>query len=83
MFSLIVTATDFSASAENAWRVAVGLAKAHRAELVVLHAFVELPLYAEIPETLVLQVYQEQRRWVQDELDARAKDAVASGIAAR
>jgi hypothetical protein len=56
MFSLIVTATDFSASAENAWRVAGGLAKAHRAELVVLHAFVELPLYGEIPETLVLQV---------------------------
>ena len=75
-----MAATDFSAPAEQAGRAAVGLARVHRAELVLLHVFVELPLYAETPATVVLQVYEEQRRWVQDELDARAKDAAAEGV---
>jgi len=83
MFSRIVAATDFSEPADHAWRTARELAHVHRAELVLLHVFVELPLYAETPATVVLQVYEEQRRWVQDELHARAKDAAADGVTVR
>lgn len=83
MFTRIVAATDFSEPAERACRLAAELARAHGAELVLLHVFVELPLYAETPATAVVQVYDEQRRWVQDELDARAKDAAAGDVRVR
>lgn len=83
MFKRIVAATDFSEPAERAVHVAAELARAHGADLVLLHVFVELPLYAEMPATAVLQVYEEQRRWVQDELDARSKNAPAGNIRVR
>lgn len=83
MFRRIVAATDFSEPAERAWRAAMELARVHRAELVLLHVFVELPLYAETPAAAVLQVYEEQRRWVQDELEARVKNAAAEGVSGR
>lgn len=83
MFARIVAATDFSEPAERASRLAVDLARAHGAELVLLHVFVELPLYAETPATTVAQVYDEQRRWVQDELDVRAKNAAAGNLRVR
>jgi nucleotide-binding universal stress UspA family protein len=83
MFTRIVAATDFSEPAEQSWRVAVELARVHRSELILLHVFVELPLYAEVPATTVLEVYQEQQRWVQDELDMRVREAEAAGVTAR
>ena len=83
MFTRIVAATDFSEPAEQSWRVAVELARVHPSELILLHVFVELPLYAEVPATTVLEVYQEQQRWVQDELDVRVREAAAAGVTAR
>jgi nucleotide-binding universal stress UspA family protein len=83
MFTRIVATTDFSESAEQSWRVAIELARVHRAELILLHVFVELPLYADVPAATVLEVYEEQRRWVQDELDARVRPVAAEGVTAR
>jgi len=82
-FTRIVAATDFSEPAERACSLAGRLARAHRAELVLLHVFVELPLYPETPAAAVAQVYDEQRRWVQDELDARAKSAASADVHVR
>ena len=83
MFTRIVAATDFSEPAEQSWRVAVELARVHRSELILLHVFVELPLYAEVPATTVLEVYEEQRRWVLGELDARVRQAATGGLTVR
>ena len=44
MFKRIVCATDFSDTAEAAWDLASDLAQTHRAELVLVHVFIELPV---------------------------------------
>ena len=43
MFQRILCATDFSDTAEAAWEIACDLARTHRADLVLVHSFTELP----------------------------------------
>ena len=75
MFQRILCATDFSESAEAAWEVAIELAKVHRAALVLVHVFVEPPVYPEMPGPSILEIWEEQRQWVVGELDRRASSA--------
>ena len=85
MFRRILCATDFSDTAEAAWGVACELARVHRAELELVHVFVELPLYsvAEMPGPGVAQIWEEQRAWVQKTLDERAASARSTGVLVR
>jgi nucleotide-binding universal stress UspA family protein len=85
MFQQILCATDFSDTAEAAWEIACELARLHRAELVLVHALVELPLYAtaEAPGPAVAQIWEDQQRWVQTALDERVAAAGARGLKAR
>ena len=83
VFQRIACATDFSETAEAAWEVACDLAQVHRAELVLVHVFSELPVYPEVAVSTVLQVWEEQRRWVEQELDRRVADATTRGLRAR
>jgi nucleotide-binding universal stress UspA family protein len=83
LFHRIFCATDFSEPAEHAWQVAENLASVHRAEVVLVHAFVEMPTYPEVATGQVHTVWEEQRRWVQQALDQRAAAAEARGVGAR
>ena len=85
MFQRIVCATDFSDTAEAAWEMACDLARVHRSTLALVHAFVELPAYAapDAPGPVVGEIWDEQRRWVQQSLDERVAAARASGLHAK
>jgi universal stress protein A len=77
MFKRIVCATDFSDTAEAAWDLACELARTHEAELVLVHVFIELPIYSEVAVTSIQQVWEEQQ------LTARIQTAVKRGLGAR
>ena len=83
MFQRIVCATDFSDTAEAAWAVACGLAAVHRAELTLVHIFPDLPPSPDVAVPSVMEVWEEQRRWVSQELERRVADAVARGLRSR
>jgi len=83
MFQRIVCGTDFSDTAEAAWLVARDLAAVHRAELTLLHVFPDLPPSPDVAVPTVIQVWEEQRRWVNAELERRVADAAARGIDSR
>jgi len=83
MFKRIVCATDFSDTAETAWEIACELARIHQAELVLVHVFVELPVYPEVAVTTIQRVWEEQRAWVEQRLAERVEAATARGLTAR
>jgi universal stress protein A len=83
MFQRIVCATDFSDTAEAAWEMACGLAAVHRAELTLVHVFPDLPPSPDVAVPSVMEVWEEQRRWVSQELERRVADAVARGLRSR
>ena len=82
MFQRIVCATDFSDTAEAAWLIARDLAAVHRAELTLVHVFPDLPPSPDVAVPNVIQVWEEQQRWVNEELERRVADAAARGIRA-
>jgi nucleotide-binding universal stress UspA family protein len=86
MFKRILVATDFSSSAEAARRVATGLARAHGAELLLLHAWEETGRHNYVEArtmTNLEDIRAGQREWVQTALAAQAAEAQAAGVAAR
>jgi universal stress protein A len=84
-FARLLVATDFSDTAEKAWTRARDLARALGAELVLLHVFVEAPLYSETPFNApeVREVYESGKAWVTGQLEKWATDARAEGLRAR
>jgi universal stress protein A len=83
MFKRILCATDFSDTAEAAWELACELARTHQAELVLVHVFIELPVYPEVAVTTIQRVWEEQRAWVEEQLADRVEAATKRGLAAR
>jgi nucleotide-binding universal stress UspA family protein len=81
-FRRILVATDFEESAEQAIACAVELARADGAELVLLHVYMDLPTYPEVAAGRVEAIYEEQRRWVEGELERRARAARGRGLLA-
>jgi len=79
----IVIATDFAESAERALDYAVELARMQGAELILLHVFAVLPAYPEMASAQLAAIFEEQRRWVEDELEQRAQRARATGVLMR
>ena len=82
-FRRILVATDFAESAEEALARAVDLGRTHGAELLLLHVFVDLPAYPEVSAGRVEAIYEEQRRWVEAELERQARRARSQGLLAR
>ena len=82
-FRRILVATDFAESAERALACAVQLARQHGAELILLHVYMDLPAYPEITAGQVEAIYEEQRRWIEDALERRARAARGEGLLAR
>jgi universal stress protein A len=83
MFKRIACGTDFSDTAETAWELACELARVHHAELVLVHVFIEMPLYSEVAVMTIQQVWEEQRAWVEQQLVERAEAATKRGLSAR
>jgi universal stress protein A len=78
----ILHPTDFSEYATAAQTVAVDLAHKLDAELVLVQVLVESPLYSEgfISGSQVQAVYDAQRKWSEETLEARAAQLRQSGI---
>jgi universal stress protein A len=81
----ILHPTDFSECAQQAQEEAGRLARALGGEVVLLHVSVEAPLYAEglIRVKDVEKVYEDQRKWAEETLEARATALRESGVASR
>ncbi|HSE93925.1 MAG TPA: universal stress protein [Methylomirabilota bacterium] len=84
-FARILVPTDFSAPSEEAWKTACRLGRVLGAELILVHVFVEPPLYSEGPFSgeRVREVYAAGRAWVEKTLEEWAAGARAEGLAAR
>lgn len=82
IFRRILVPTDFSPQSERAWTTARGLAGALGAELVLLHVFVEAPLFSEglFAADRVRDVYAEGRAWTERELERWAVSARGEGL---
>ena len=78
----ILHPTDFSECAEQARAQAIRLARALGAEIILFHVAVETPLYAE-GMLAVGEVYDAQRKWATETLEARASETRAAGAPAR
>ena len=70
----ILHPTDFSECATQAEAVAIDLVRKLDGDLVLLQVLVEAPLYSEelINRRQVQTVYDAQRKWSEDALEARA-----------
>lgn len=81
----ILHPTDFSECAEQARTQAIRLARALSAEVVLLHVSVETPLYAEgmMAAGTVQRIYEAQRKWAEEALEARAAETRTAGVPAR
>jgi len=78
----ILHPTDFSECAARAEAVAVDLARKLGGDLVLVQALVEAPLYGEgfISHRDVQKVYDAQRKWSEETLEARAEQLRQSGV---
>ena len=78
----ILHPTDFSECATQAEAVAVDLARKLDGELVLVQVLVEAPLYSEgfISRRQVQNVFDAQRKWTEQTLEARAERLRQSGI---
>jgi nucleotide-binding universal stress UspA family protein len=85
IFHRILVPTDFSPQSERAWATARRLARAVGAELLLLHVFVELPLYSEAPLSgeRVREAYAAARTWAAEHLDQWAATARTEGLAVK
>ena len=77
LFYRIVVPTDFSGGSEEAWALAQRIAGALGSELVLVHVFIEPPIYGDPPLAVgtALQVIEESRKWVEEELEKWASAA--------
>jgi nucleotide-binding universal stress UspA family protein len=80
----ILHPTDFSECAAQAQATAIDLARTLGAEIVLLQVLVETPLYGETILNMpkVRSVYDAQRKWAEETLEARAADLRQRGMKA-
>jgi nucleotide-binding universal stress UspA family protein len=76
--------TDFSDCADKAQALAVDLVGKLGGEIIVLQVLIETPLYGEgvLSTAQVQSVYDAQRKWSEEALEARAADLRQGGIKA-
>ena len=85
LFHRIVVPTDFSGSSEDAWALARRVAGTLGSEVVLAHVYVEPILYGDPPlaSDTAGQLYEQGRKWVEDELEKWASAARAEGMTVR
>lgn len=81
-FSRILVPTDLSPCAAAAWDLGRRLAAALRAELILMHVFVEGTLWSESPFNVerVREIFAEGRQRTAEAMDEWAKPARAAGL---
>ncbi len=80
----ILHPTDFSGAAGQARAEAVRLVRAAGGEVVLLYVVEEPIAYGEgLAGEQIQQIYDAQRRWAEERLDAEVADTRAAGVAAR
>ncbi len=81
----ILHPTDFSACADQAQAHAVTLARALKADLVLLYVLVEAVLFGEglVGMEEIERIYESQKRWAEKALADRVAALAAEGIKAR
>ena len=85
LFHRIVVPTDFSECAEGAWALAKRVAGSLGAELVLAHVLVEPIVYgdASMAADTTRQLFEQGRKWVEDEIEKWASAARVQGITVR
>ena len=85
VFRRLLVPVDFSPQSEAAWGLARGLARAVGAEIVLLHVFVEAPLYSEsaFAAERVREAYVASRQWVEQQLARWSGTAQQEGLAVK
>jgi nucleotide-binding universal stress UspA family protein len=80
----ILHPTDFSDCAEKAQALAVDLVGKLGGEIIFLQVLIETPLYGEgvLDTAQVQRVYDAQRKWSEEALEARAAELRQRGIKA-
>lgn len=81
MYRRILVATDFSKGAEAALDAARRLARIHDAELLLLHVYMEMPVFRFAEVSDVQRLYERQRLGLEEALEAQARAAQAGGPA--
>lgn len=80
----ILHPTDFSDGAEQARAEAIRLARAAGGEVVLLYVLEETVAYGEgLMGDQIQQIYDAQRRWAEEKLEAKVAETRAAGVAAR
>ena len=85
LFSRIVVPTDFSDCSEEAWALAKRVAGTLGSEVVLAHILVEPIVYGDPSGAAdsTLQLFEQGRKWVEDELEKWASAARAEGTTVR
>ena len=83
MFRRILCGTDFSDTAEAAWTTACELARTLHAEVILVHVFIQLPVYPDVGVIEVQRLWEEQRVWIENALTERVHGATVRGLNAR
>ena len=85
VFRRMLVPVDFSPQSEAAWTLARQLARAVGAEIVLLHVFVEAPLYSESAFAVerVREAYAAGRQWVEQQLARWSGTAQQEGLAVK
>jgi nucleotide-binding universal stress UspA family protein len=85
LFYRIVVPTDFSDCSEEAWALAKRVAGTLGSEVVLAHVFVEPILYGDPPLAAdsAGQLYEQGRKWVEEELEKWASAARVQGMTVR
>lgn len=85
IFHRIVVPTDFSDCAEEAWALAKRVAGPLSSEVVLAHILVQPIVYGDpaLAADSTLQLFEQGRKWVEDELEKWASAARAEGATVR
>ena len=85
LFHRIVVPTDFSECAEVAWALAKRVAGSVGSELVLAHILVEPIVYGDpsLATDTTWRLFEQGRKWVEDELEKWASAARAQGMTVR
>lgn len=85
LFHRIVVPTDFSDCSEEAWALAKRVAGTLGSEVVLAHVFVEPIVYGDpsLAGDTTWQLFEQGRKWVEDELEKWASAARPQGMTVR
>jgi len=84
IFRRILVPTDFSDCAEEAWSLAQRAALSLGSEMVLVHVFIEPPVYGDLdPGAAAWRVLEDAEKWVTDQLEKWAGQARQRGITTR